>query len=123
MKNLLNKKKSKILKDNRGSLFFFENSNFKRVFFIHGKKNQIRGNHGHKLTSQIIVNINAKVKISIINKKKKKYILLKSTGEYINVPPMNWVSIKFSNAGYLSVICNRKYSKRDYIHDLNKIIS
>ena len=123
MKNLLNKKKSKILKDNRGCLFFFENSNFKRVFFIYGKKNQIRGNHGHKLTSQLIVNINAKVKISIINKKGKKNVTLKSIGEYINVPPMNWVSIKFSYAGCLSVICNRKYSKRDYIYDLNKIKS
>lgn len=123
MTNLLNKKKSKIFIDNRGSLFFFEDINFKRVFFIYGKKNQIRGNHAHKLTSQLIININAKVKISIINKKKKKNLNLNSIGEYIEIPPMNWVSIKYLEAGTLSVICNRKYSKRDYIYDLDKIKS
>jgi hypothetical protein len=123
MKNLLNKKKSKIFIDNRGSLFFFENSNFKRVFFIYGKKNQVRGNHGHRLTTQLIININAKVKISIINKKQRKNLNLKTIGEYIEVPPMNWVSIKFLEAGCLSVVCNRKYSKRDYIYNLSKIKS
>ena len=109
--------------DKRGGLFFFENNNFKRVFFINGKKNQIRGNHGHKLTNQLIVNINARALISIINKKVKKNVTLKLTGEYINIPPMNWVSIKFSKAGYLAVICDRKYSKRDYIYDLKRIKS
>ena len=34
---------------------------------------------------------------------------------------MNWVSIKFTKAGYLSVIYDRKYIKRDYIYDLSKI--
>jgi len=123
MKKFLIKKKSKIFMDKRGGLFFFENNNFKRVFFINGKKNQIRGNHGHKLTNQLIVNINARALISIINKKVKKNVTLKLTGEYINIPPMNWVSIKFSKAGYLAVICDRKYSKRDYIYDLKRIKS
>ena len=63
------------------------------------------------------------MKISIINKKTKKNVTLKSVGEHINVSPMNWVSIKFLDAGYLSIICDRKYSKRDYNYDLNKIIS
>ena len=123
MREILKKKKSKIFRDKRGSLFFFENNYIKRIFFINGKKNQIRGNHGHKLTNQLVVNINAKVIISIINKKVKKNVTLKLAGEFINIPPMNWVSIKFSKGGYLAVICDRKYSKKDYIFDLNKIKS
>lgn len=123
MRTSLIKKNSNLFIDNRGSLFSFENSNFKRVFFINGKKNKIRGNHGHKLTNQLIVNISAKVTISIINKKRKKIITLRSAGEFINIPPKNWVSIKFLKTGYLSVICDRKYSKNDYIHHLSQIKS
>ena len=68
MKNLLNKKRSKILKDNRGCLFFFENSNFKRVFFIYGKKNQIKY---AVVLSQLIVNINVSENFYIKQKGKK----------------------------------------------------
>ena len=50
-------KKLKNFKDLRGNLFSFQNNNFiiKRVFFIKGLKNTIRGNHAHKITRQIVI--------------------------------------------------------------------
>ena len=99
--------------------FYKKNFKFNRVFFIDGKKNIIRGNHAHIKTRQIIININAKASIEITNKKTKKINFYKS-GDYVEVPKMNWVKIYFKNDGFIAVICDKKYLKNDYINDFNK---
>lgn len=121
MINLLKKDKLKIFNDKRGSLFFFQNNNSKieRVFFIKGKKGMSRGNHAHKKTRQILININAKAKISIIREKEKK-ISFSKKGDLVNLPELTWIKINFLNDGFIAVVCDKKYLKYDYINDFKK---
>ena len=70
--------------------------NVKRIFFIHGKKNKMRGEHAHKKCSQLFVPVFGKILLIIKTPKTEKKILLnhllKTT---ILVPPKYWCSIKF----------------------------
>ena len=121
--NLL-KKKLKNFNDSRGKLFFYQQNKFlsKRVFFIEGNKNKIRGNHAHKETNQVLININSKAKIEITNKK-KKIINFFESGDFILIPKMSWVKIFFKKKGYIAVLCDKKYLKKDYIHDFTKFLN
>lgn len=121
--NLLKKNKLKNFNDSRGKLFFYQQNKFlsQRVFFIEGNKDKIRGNHAHKETKQILININSKTKIEIINSNKKIINFFKP-GEYIEVPKMSWVRIYFKKKGYIAVLCDKKYYKNDYIHDYEKFL-
>ena len=55
------------------------NKNFplpvKRIFFLYGKKNKIRGDHAHKKCSQFFILLSGKITLSIRtpNHKKKNY--------------------------------------------------
>jgi hypothetical protein len=121
MKNLLKKSRLKNFEDKRGKLFFFQKNNLKikRVFFIQGNNGVLRGKHAHKNTKQILININSITEIEILNKKKKKIKFTKS-GEFIEIPKMNWVNILFKNKGNIAVICDKTYSKYDYIYDFTE---
>ncbi len=114
-------KKLKVIKDRRGSLISYEKDLFKikRVFVINGKKNVIRGNHAHKNTIQLLVNISSKSKISLKNNKKKNIIFSKM-GDYVICPKKTWLKIKFIKEGSIMVICDKKYKKSDYINDIEK---
>ena len=121
MKNLLKINKLKIFKDSRGKLFFYQADNFvvKRIFFIEGKKNQFRGNHAHKKTKQVLININSNAVVEIIGKNSKK-IEFSKTGDIIEIPKLNWVKINFIKKGYIAVVCDQKYLKSDYIYNFEK---
>lgn len=107
----------KTLKDKRGSLIVYEKNLFKikRIFIITGKKNVIRGNHAHKNTIQLLVNINSKCKLSLTNKKSKNIIFSKE-GDYVICSKKTWLKIKFIKEGSIMVICDKKYKKSDYIN-------
>lgn len=124
--NLLKKNKLKNFKDTRGRLFFYQKNKFlsQRVFFIEGNKNKTRGNHAHKQTKQVLININSKVEIEIINqnKNKKIYNFFKH-GEYIEIPKMSWVKINFKKKGFMAVLCDKKYSKSDYVNNFEEFLS
>ena len=117
----------KTLKDKRGSLIVYEKNLFKikRIFIITGKKNVIRGNHAHKDTIQLLVNINSKSNLSLTNKKSKN-ILFSKEGDYVVCPKKTWLKIKFIKEGSIMVICDKKYKKSDYIksiEDFKKLYS
>lgn len=122
--NLLKKDKLKTFNDVRGRLFFYQDKKFlfKRVFFIEGNKNKIRGNHAHKQTKQVLININSKAKIEIIDQNKKILNFFKP-GEYIEVPKMSWVKIYFKKKGFIAVLCDKEYLKNDYIDNFKKFLS
>ena len=71
------KKKIKKFKKRSGSLipFSFKRDmpfKVKRIFFINGKKNFIRGQHAHKRCSQYLFSLLGKIEVKIINKKGQK---------------------------------------------------
>tara|TARA_B110000003_G_scaffold132536_1_gene134581 strand:+ start:131 stop:478 length:348 start_codon:yes stop_codon:yes gene_type:complete len=111
------KKRLKNYVDDRGLLFSFykEKYNFKRIFFISGKKNKIRGDHAHKTLTQILVNIDSHTKIKI-GKDKLKTVTFSKPGEYIICPKKHWLKIHFLSKGTIAVLCDKKYEKEDYIY-------
>ena len=117
------------IKEKKCDLIFFNQlktfvKNAERVFFLSAKKNCIRGNHAHKICSQYLISINGNIKIKIDNGKIKKDIIIKELKEMIKIKPMTWLTINLKKNQKLCVICDKKYSKKEYIRDyeiFNKI--
>ena len=100
----------------------------KRIFFILGKKNFIRGDHAHKKCSQFLIPILGKINVSIENKNGiiKKNLDHKKKEGYL-LKPLTWCKIKFlSKNSILMVACDMEYDFKDYIEkykDFKKQIS
>ena len=99
----------------------------KRIFFLYGKKEQVRGDHAHKKCSQFLFPVLGKIKIECISKKEKKSIILdfKKKEGYL-LKPKTWCKIKFlTKNAVLMVACDMEYEFNDYIEkyqDFLKII-
>jgi|TARA_B100001964_G_C14196014_1_gene583374 dTDP-4-dehydrorhamnose 3,5-epimerase-like enzyme len=95
--------------------------NVKRIFFIYGKKNKIRGEHAHKKCYQFFIPISGKMILNIQTPNSKKKIKLEDMSKTaILVPPKYWCSIKFIRKNsILMVACNRYYEPNDYIENFD----
>lgn len=96
----------------------------KRIFFINGKKNFIRGNHAHKKCSQFLFPISGKIKVECIAKNNEKTIILdyKKKEGYL-LKPKTWCEIKFlTNHAILMVACNMEYQFKDYIENYKEFL-
>ena len=94
----------------------------KRIFFLHGKKNKIRGEHAHKKCSQFFFSIHGKVILNIKTPNSNKKIVLKSSSNTgILVPPKYWCGVKFINKdSILMVACDKYYDFDDYLGTFNE---
>jgi dTDP-4-dehydrorhamnose 3,5-epimerase-like enzyme len=117
--------KIKIKKDLNCDLLFYEDLKkkikIKRIFFLKGKKDCIRGNHAHKKCSQYFLSIKGTIKIST-NNGKKKIIKIRQLNKVLYVPPYTWVKVFLKKNQLLCVMCDRNYEKNDYINSYNKFI-
>tara|TARA_B100000795_G_C22691942_1_gene395971 strand:- start:404 stop:778 length:375 start_codon:yes stop_codon:yes gene_type:complete len=93
-----------------------------RIFFLKSSKKCLRGNHAHKRCTQIFYSLKGDIKISIENKKGIKKIRLNEFKKILRVPPLSWVRIEMSKGQLLMVICDKKYSKTEYIRDYKKFL-
>ena len=89
----------------------------KRIFFLHGLKNKIRGDHAHKKCSQLFMAISGKM---ILNLKtpfsEKKFLIEKNSKHAILVPPKYWCSVKFVKKNSIIMVMNDRYYKfNDYL--------
>jgi len=89
----------------------------KRIFFISAENNDIRGNHGHKKCTQVFVSIKGKIKIEIFNGKNTNFFYMRPLIDIIKVEPNNWVKIHFKKKQLIMVLCDKYFSKHDYIFD------
>jgi dTDP-4-dehydrorhamnose 3,5-epimerase-like enzyme len=89
----------------------------KRIFFLHGKKNKIRGDHAHKKCSQLFMAISGKIILNIKTPSmKKKFILEKKTKYAVLIPPKYWCSVKFLKENSVLLVLNdRYYEFSDYL--------
>ena len=90
----------------------------KRIFFLYGKKNKIRGDHAHKKCSQFFLPITGKAVLNIRTLNTKKSIKLsQSSNTAILVPPKYWCSLKFlKKNSVVMVTCDKLYDYKDYLH-------
>ena len=89
----------------------------KRIFFLNPSKNCLRGDHAHRLCTQIFLSLKGNIEITIQNKQGIKKIKLAEFMSPLKVPPLNWVKIKMKKNQLLMVICNKKFSEKDYIRN------
>ena len=93
----------------------------KRIFFLYGKKNKIRGDHAHKKCSQLFIAISGKMLLKVKTPTTSKAFIIEEKNRYgVLVPPKYWCSIKFiKNKSILMVINDRKYEFKDYLETFN----
>lgn len=93
----------------------------KRVFTVTNvPKDDIRGQHAHYKTEQILICVNGSILVGLDDGKNKKEIIL-NKGDSILVKKMVWDWQKFlTGSDVLLVICSTKYKKSDYIEDLSE---
>ena len=89
----------------------------KRIFFINGRKNKIRGEHAHKKCSQFFIPVFGKIILNIKTPKAKKRIVLNHLSKTaVLVPPKYWCGVKFINKNsILMVVCDKYYDVNDYL--------
>ena len=93
----------------------------KRIFFVYGKKNKIRGDHAHKKCSQFFIPIFGKVILDIKTLKMKKKIVLNHLSKIgVLIPPKYWCGVKFINKNsILMVVCDEYYDFHDYLESFD----
>ena len=97
------------------------NKNFpfqiKRIFFLHGLKNKIRGDHAHKKCSQLFLPLSGKIILNIKTPHSEKNFTLGKNSKYaILVPPQYWCSVKFIKKNSILMVMNdRYYEINDYL--------
>ena len=126
---MINKIKFKAFKRKSGTLIAFSlKKNFpikvKRIFFINGKKNFIRGDHAHKKCSQFLFPVLGKMTVNYVSRAKKGSIKLDHLKrEGFLLKPKTWCKIKFlTNNAILLVACDMEYEFRDYIENYSDFL-
>ena len=94
----------------------------KRIFFINGNKNKIRGEHAHKKCFQFFIPIQGKMTLIIETPNNKKSIILSRFSKTaILVPPKYWCSVKIlEKNSILMVACDKRYMPNDYLESFDE---
>lgn len=114
--------------DSRGSLLPIEFNTLpfepKRIFIVNNVPlNEIRGEHSHYVTKQLIVCTKGIVKVLLDDGEfKSEYILHKNQSILIN--EMIWDAQQFlTEDAEIMVLCSTNYDINDYILDYNEFLN
>jgi len=91
--------------------------NVKRIFFLYGDKNKIRGDHAHKKCSQFFIPVLGKAILNVVTPNSGKKITLSHSSKIsVLVPPKYWCRVKFlKKNSILMVACDKYYDFNDYL--------
>lgn len=107
--------------DERGHLTVVDNMlpfDIKRVFYIYGVTNKVRGGHAHKKTMQALICINGSCVIESTDGKKSETIKLDKPTECLILQPQDWRTMhSFTTDAILMVLASENYDKMDYIFE------
>ena len=88
----------------------------KRIFTVMAKKNEIRGNHAHKICQQLLVCVSGEIEVICDDGLNQRIYRLSEMGKGLLIPAGMWATEKYINEGsVLMVLCDRIYDKNDYI--------
>lgn len=114
--------KLKCFEEERGTLIPIEFNSIefevKRIFIVNDVPiGEVRGNHAHYTTKQLIICTNGNVDVFLHNgKEENKYNLNK--GDTILIPELVWDSQKFNTKNTeIIVLCSTNFNINDYIFD------
>ncbi len=110
----------KTFTDQRGNLTVIEKIipfAIKRIFYIYGVDNSVRGGHRHHKTVQAAICIQGSCIISNNDSKKKEIFVLDRPDKCLLLEQKDWHRMHdFSNDAILMVLASECFDARDYIY-------
>jgi dTDP-4-dehydrorhamnose 3,5-epimerase-like enzyme len=89
-----------------------------RVFTVSAKVGDTRGDHAHKLCTQLLVCVSGKIRVSCDDGVTVTLHYLDNMGDGLLIPPGVWAREEYVTDGaVLMVLCDRKYEADDYIRE------
>ena len=111
-------------KEDNGELSVFEQNpkaipfQIKRIFNVRADKGSIRGQHAHRLCSQMLICSNGSIEVFCDDSSNQEVYLLDNPNYGLLVPPGVWAEQRYVlNNTTMTVICDRLYEAEDYISD------
>ena len=107
--------------DNRGNLTVIEKVipfEIKRIFYIYGVDNSIRGGHRHIKTRQAAICLKGKCVVKNNNGYEKHEFLLNTPSKCLLLEPEDWHTMEqFTEDAILMVLASEEYNEADYIFE------
>lgn len=111
----------KTFSEQRGNLTVIESQipfDIKRIFYIYGVDDSVRGGHRHKTTTQAAICIHGSCVVSNNDGKKHEDFLLDHPSKCLILETFDWHTMhNFSKDAVLLVFANTKFDPEDYIYE------
>lgn len=111
----------KTFTDKRGNLTVIENVlpfKIKRIFYIYGVDNSVRGGHRHHKTIQAAICVKGKCKVYNHDGEKDEVFNLDKPLKCLILEPKDWHKMyDFSKDAILMVLASENFNEKDYIFD------
>lgn len=111
----------KTFTDARGNLTVIEKVipfDIKRIFYIYGVDNSVRGGHRHHKTIQAAVCIQGKCTVFCSNPVTREEFILDSPDKCLILEPEDWHQMyNFSPDAILMVLASEYFDEKDYIYE------
>lgn len=111
----------KTFTDARGNLTVIENVlpfQIKRVFYIYGVDDSVRGGHRHHNTIQAAICIKGRCRIYNNNGKLEEVFNLNSPSKCLILEPKDWHKMfDFTKNAILMVLASENFDEKDYIFE------
>jgi dTDP-4-dehydrorhamnose 3,5-epimerase-like enzyme len=107
--------------DKRGNLTVIEKvfpSEIKRIFYIYGVDDSVRGGHRHKKTVQAAVCIQGSCRVNNNDGETEESFVLDTPSKCLMLNPQDWHTMdSFTPDAILMVLASEHYDKDDYIFE------
>lgn len=111
----------KTFTDKRGNLTVIEKImpfDIKRIFYIYGVDESVRGGHRHKTTVQAAICIKGSCRIYNNNGTEENFFLLDEPHKCLVIDPEDWHTMdQFSPDAILMVLASEYFDSNDYIFE------
>ena len=114
----------KTFTDKRGNLTVIEKTipfEIKRIFYIYGVDESVRGGHRHHKTIQAAICLKGSCVIFNNDNEKQQSFVLDSPDKCLLLEPKDWHQMhSFTKDAILMVLASEYFNKEDYIFELYK---
>lgn len=111
----------KTFTDARGNLTVIEkifDFDIRRIFYIYGVDDSVRGGHRHKKTRQAVICLKGTCRIICDNEKEQTDFLLDNPAKCLLLEPEDWHTMdNFSEDAILMVLASEYFDPADYIFE------
>ena len=111
----------KTFTDKRGNLTVIEKVipfEIRRIFYIYGVDNSMRGGHRHKTTIQAAICLQGSCRIFNHNGEKESEFILDRPNKCLIIEPVDWhVTNCFTQDAILMVLASEYFDEKDYIFE------